>query len=64
MFQSRANFVSGIILLLKRKVILIKAISYLSGSGKFFHRHGEMMHIEDEDKTIDAQKEPAWHRAG
>ena len=32
MFLSRANFVSGIILRLKWKVILIKAISYFSGS--------------------------------
>jgi len=31
MFQSRTNFVFGIILLLKRKVILGKAITYVSG---------------------------------
>ena len=65
MFQSRTNFVCGIILLLKRKVIIGKAITYISGS---FHRNAKMMQIEDEDKTIDGQKRPAWrlpsHRAG
>ncbi len=65
MFQSRTNFVCGIILLLKRNVILKKDITYISEG---FHRHAKMMQIEDEAKTIDAQKEPAWrlpsHRAG
>jgi len=57
MFESRTNFVYGIILWLKRKFILGKAIVYL---GQLLNRHVEKRKIEDEDKTIDIPKGPIW----